>query len=162
MIIECMPHYQVYVMMDGSRKVSLRNRKFVRNITVPMPISGVKPSQFHSAQSDEVNDVQHHRDEGAGMVEQCGQLLESTDRADNTKDGGGILVGDLVPCKERVEIGDGEGRVADCVLDQPPLLRGQRVRKPNSRYAPAVYDLVSVNIRGIPLSGKKSGWKGIY
>ena len=79
-IIECKPHNQVNVMMDGSRKVSLRNRQFVRKMNVPMPISVVKPSQFYSAQSDEVDDVQHHRDEGTGMVEhgQREQLLEST------------------------------------------------------------------------------------
>ena len=52
MIVECKPHNQVNVMMDGSRKVSLKNRQFVRKINVPMSVSGVKPSQFSDAQSD--------------------------------------------------------------------------------------------------------------
>ena len=38
-IIECKPYDQANVMMDGSRKVSLRNRQFVRKIEVLMPIS---------------------------------------------------------------------------------------------------------------------------
>ena len=35
-------------MTDGSRKVFLRNRQFVRKIEIPMPdaYSGVKPSHF--------------------------------------------------------------------------------------------------------------------
>ena len=89
-------------------------------------------------------------------------MLGSTDRPDNTDDGGGVLVGDVVTGQDKVEIEDVEGRVADGVVDQPPLMRNQRVRKPNSRYDPAVYDLDSVDIRGIPLTGKKNGWKGIY
>ena len=35
---------------------------------MPMPVSGVKPSQFSDAQSDEVDEVLHHRDEGSGVV----------------------------------------------------------------------------------------------
>ena len=44
-IVECKPHDQLNVMMDGSRKVSLRNRQFVRKINVPMPVSGSFRSQ---------------------------------------------------------------------------------------------------------------------
>ena len=163
-IIECKPHNQVNVMMDGSRKVSLRNRQFVRKMNVPMPISVVKPSQFYSAQSDDVDDVQHHRGKDSSMVEhgQREQLLENTDKVVNTDDEGTILVDDLVTGQDRVEIEDGEGCVANDATDQPPVMRSQRMRKPNSKYDPAVYDLDSVEIRGIPLSGKKNGWKGIY
>ena len=69
-IVECKPHNQVNVMMDGSRNFSLRNRQFVRKINVPMPISGVKPSQF--------SEVHHQREEGIGMVDhgEPEQLLE--------------------------------------------------------------------------------------
>ena len=122
----------------------------------------VKPSQFYSAQSDEVDDVQHHSGESTGMVEQPEQVLEGADRADNTDDDGGILVDDLVTGQDRVEVEDGEGRVADGAMDQHPVMRSQRMRKPNSKYDPAVYDLDSIDIRGVPLSGKKNGWKGIY
>ena len=47
---------QVNVMMDGSRKVSLRNKQFVRKIEIPMPVasSWVKPSQFVGSQQDDV------------------------------------------------------------------------------------------------------------
>ena len=162
MIIECKPHNQVNVMMDGSRKVSLRNRQFVRKINVPMPVSGVKPSQFSDAQSDEVDDV-HHPDEGTvGIDHGEHQLLDNTDRADTFDNDEGILVEDQVAGQDRVEIDDGGGRVADGAVDQPPVVRSKRTRKPNSKYDPAIFDLDSVEIRGIPLSGKKNGWKGVY
>ena len=49
-------------MIDGSRKVSLRNMQFVRKIEIPMPVasSGVKPSQFVGSQQDDVAGVQDH------------------------------------------------------------------------------------------------------
>ena len=52
-------------MMDGSRKVSLRNRQFVRKINVPMPAasSGVKPSQLQNSHHDDVPDVQNRHGE---------------------------------------------------------------------------------------------------
>ena len=155
---------QINVMMDGSRKVSLRNRQFVRKINVPMPVSGVKPSQFSDAQSDEVDDVPHHRDEGSGVVDhgEPEQLLDSTDQAGTVDNDGGFLADDQVTGLERVKIGEGGGHVADGAVDQPPVVRSKRTRKPNSKYDPAIFDLDSVEIRGIPLSGKKNGWKGVY
>ena len=109
-------------MMDGSRKVSLRNRQFVRKINVPMPVSGVKPSQFFDTQSDKVDDVPHRHDEGTGMVdhEEPEQLLESTDNTGTADNDGGILAGDQITGQDRVVIDDGEGRVANDAVDQPP------------------------------------------
>ena len=52
--------------------------------------------------------------------------------------------------------------MADGAVDQPPVIRGKRARKPNSKYDPAIYDLDSVEVRGIPFEGKKDGLKGIY
>ena len=163
-IVECKPHNQVNVMMDGSRKVSLRNRQFMRKINVPMPVSRVKPSQFIAAQSDGVDDTQHLRDEGAGMVDHGGpeQFLESMDRTDTTDNGGGFLIDDQGSSQNRDEIDDGGDRGANVPVDQPPVGRSQRVRKPNSKYDPAIFDLDSVEVRGILLSGKNSGCKGVY
>ena len=126
-----------------------------------MPVSGVKPSQFCDAQSDGVDDVQHYQGEGSGRGD-CEHLLENIDRASSTIDDGGILVDDQVASQGGVLVEDDEGGVADGAVDQTPLKRSQRVRKPNSKYDPAVFDLDSVEIRGIPLSGKKNGWKGVY
>ena len=42
------------------------------------------------------------------------------------------------------------------------VVRSRRNRKPSSKYDPPVYDLDSVQLRGIPLSGKKNGWRGVY
>ena len=165
MIVECKPHNQVNVMMDGSRRVSLRNRQFVRKINVPMPVSAAKPSQFSDTQSCDVDDVHHHRgDEGTGVVDhgEPEQLQDSTDRAGTNDNDAGILADDQVTGQVRVEIDDDGGRVADEPVDQPHTVRSKRTRKPNSKYDPAVFDLDSVEIRKIPLSGKKNGWKGVY
>ena len=51
---------------------------------------------------------------------------------------------------------------ADGDVDQPPVMRSKRTRKLNSKYDPEVYDLDAVGIRGVPLEGKKNGWRGIY
>ena len=58
-------------MMDGSRKVSLRNKQFVRKIEVPMPISspGVRASQFNSSRHDDVADMQDLQGENTGVDE---------------------------------------------------------------------------------------------
>ena len=124
MIVECKPHNQVNVMMDGSRRVSLRNRQFVRKLDVPMPVSGVKPSQFYEAQYGE-SDVQHHPGEDAGVIEH-GECEGSP--GDTNEDNPGIVVDDQVTCQDRVAVGDGEGCVADGVVDQSPVKRSQRVR----------------------------------
>ena len=99
-IVECKPHNQVNVMMDGSRKVSLRNRQFVRKIDIPFPVasSGVKPSQFVGSQQDEVAGVQDHGIGDSGVVG-CGnqgQVAETLDRNDtgavNRADDGGAFI----------------------------------------------------------------------
>ena len=83
-----------------------------------------------------------------------GQVPESTDRGDITGDDTGVLVDDHVEGVEQI--------AADGAVEQPPIMRSKRARKPNSKYDPAVYDLDSIEIRGIPLKGKKNGWRGIY
>ena len=85
-----------------------------------------------------------------------------TDRAGTDDNDAGILADDQVTGQVRVEIDDDGGHVADEPVDQPPTVRSKRTRKPNSKYDPAVFDLDSVEIRGIPLSGKKNEWKGVY
>ena len=86
--------------MDGSRKVSLRNRQFVRKINVPMPVSGVKPSQFYNAHHDEEDEVQHRRGEDSEHGGR-GQLLDNTDRAVSHE---GILVDNQVDQQDRVPV----------------------------------------------------------
>ena len=72
------------------------------------------------------------------------------------------MVDDRVSSQSRDEIDDGGDHGANAPVDQLPVARSQRVRKPNSKYDPAIFDLDSVEVRGILLSGKKSGWKGVY
>ena len=159
-IVECKPHNQVNVMMDGSRKVSLRNRQFVRKIEAPVAnvSSGVKPSQFYESEHLDEPAVQGNQGKDAAVVTNGdnGQLTEYSEGIDVASNGGGVVIDDQVNHQDRVEIED-RG-----VADQQPESRSKRNRKPNSKYDPAIYDLDSVEIRGIPLSGKKNGWKGIY
>ena len=85
-----------------------------------------------------------------------GKVPEITDRGDITGDEAGVLVDDHV---------EGIGRVvADGAVEcqSAPVLRNKRIRKPNSKYDPAVYDLDSIEVREIPISGKKNGFRGIY
>ena len=166
-IVECKPHNQVNVMMDGSRKVSLRNRQFVRKIEAPMAVvsPGVKPAQFYNPQHCDVADGQDHRGEDAGVVTDgdCGQVTGCTEEIDATGNAGEMMIDDQVHRQDRAEV-EVADRNADGAVEQQqqPVLRSKRNRKPNSKYDPAVYDLESVHIRGIPLSGKKNGWRGIY
>ena len=166
MIVECKPHNQVNVMMDGSRKVSLRNRQFVRKIETQMPVasSGVKTSQFVDSQHGEVADVQGYQGDNAGVVEQGehGLVSEGLDRNNTNEDDGGILIDDPVDHEARVQVENVDRGMADKTVDQEPEIRPKRNRKPNSKYDPAVYDLDSVQIRGILLSGRKNGWRGVY
>ena len=69
---------------------------------------------------------------------------------------------DQVDSQDGVEVEDRGRGAADDAVNHPPVMRSKRTRKPNSKYNPAVYDLDSVEIRGIPLKGKKNGWRGIY
>ena len=94
------------------------------------------------------------------MDESEGSLGETNE--ETSGDDGGIVIDDQATCQDMVAFEDGEGHVADGVVDQSPVKRSQRVRKPNSRYDPAVFDWDSVEMRGIPLSGRKNGWKGVY
>ena len=98
------------------------------------------------------------------MVQQGerGQLPEIIGGSDTTCTDGGIVVDDQVQCQDNGGVEDRGGCMADEAVDQPPVVRSKRARKPNSKYDPAIYDLDSVEIRGIPLEGKKNGWKGVY
>ena len=109
-------------------------------------------------------DIQHHQGQDPGVVqpgerEQVPEIISGTETIGTD---GGILSDDQVNSQDNGGVEDRDGCVADGAVDQPPMVRSKRTRKPNSKYDPAVFDLDSVEIRGIPLSGKKNGWKGVY
>ena len=89
-------------------------------------------------------------------------MVESTERADATANDRSLLVDDQVVDRDRVEIDDGGGHVVNNPVDRPPVVRSQRIRKPNSKYDPEVFYLDSLEIRRIPLTGRRNGWKGIF
>ena len=123
---------------------------------MPVAASGVKPAQFYSSQHGDVVDEQGIQGENTGVVEHMEhwQAPAGTAMGDITGDDAGVSVDDHVEGVEQV--------VADGAVEHQPVLRSKRSRKPNSQYDPAVYDLDSFKIRGIPISGKKNGFRGIY
>ena len=104
--------------------------------------------------------MQDNQGEDAAVVTNgdFGQMTECSEGIDVVSNSGGVVTDDEVNHQNRIEVEIEDRGVAD----QQPVSRSRRNRKPNSKYDPAVYDLDSVEIRGIPLSGKKNGWKGIY
>ena len=107
---------------------------------MPMQVtaSGVKPSQFYDAQHADVPDVQPQGDD-TGVVGQGGhgQLSESFSGTDSTGKGGGVLVDDY---QDRVEDGEHDRCGADGAVDQPPVVRSKRHRKPNSKKRAIICD----------------------
>ena len=138
----------------------------MRKIEAPMSVvsSGVKPSQFYDPQHCDVADEQDRQGEDVGVVTSgdCGQMTECSEGIDVTGNNGEMMIDDQVNHQDRVEVEVADRGVAAVEQQQQPVLRSKRNRKPNSMYDLEVYDLESVQIRGIPLSGKKNGWKGIY
>ena len=134
---------------------------------MPVVASGVKPSQFYDVLHGEVADipdVQHHQGQDPGVDQQGerGQVPEVISGTDTNDTDGEMLIDDQVNCQEKSGVEDHDRCVADRTVDQAPVVRSRRARKPNSKYDPAIYDLDSVEIREIPLTGKKNGWRGIY
>ena len=141
----------------------------MRKINVPMPVvaSGVKPSQFYDVQHGEaadVPDVQHLQGQDHGVVHQGerGQVPEVISGTDTNGTDEGMLIDDQVNCQDEGGVEDRDRCVADGSVDQAPVVRSKRARKPNRKYDSTIYDLDSVKIRGIPLEGKKNGWRGIF
>ena len=96
------------------------------------------------------------------MQEECAQLPEVISGADTIGNDVGVMIDDQISGQDSVEVGSRDRGAADGAVEQPPVMRSKRARKPSSKYDPAVYDLDSIEIRGIPLEGKKNGWRGIY
>ena len=90
-----------------------------------------------------------------------GRVPDGLDRNDADGDGR-VCVDNEVKRHDSVQAENVVRGVADTVVDQQPVVRSRRNRKPSSKYDPPVYDLDSVQLRGIPLSGKKNGWRGVY
>ena len=102
--------------------------------------SGVKPSQFYDSQHCEVADVQD-QSEDAGMFEHgdCEPIPECSDRGDTTGNSGAMMIDDQVNHQDTDEVEIVDRSVADIVVDQQPVLRSKRDRRPSSKYDPAVY-----------------------
>ena len=89
------------------------------------------------------------------------QVSEGLHRND-TSDDGGILIDDQVDHQDRVQVENVDRGMADTTVDQQPVVRPKRNRKPNSRYDPAVFELDAVQIKEILVSGRKNGYRGVY
>ena len=97
-------------------------------------------------------------EQGDGIV---GKYLRLTTGTHYSGTDGGILIDDQANSQDKVGVEDRYGCLAAGAVDQQPVVRSKRARKSNSKYNPSIYDFDSVEIRGIPLEGKK-GLRGIY
>ena len=157
-VLESRPHSQVLLMMDGSRRATLRNRKFVRplhtdlkkpitanlqpfeeNVMAPMPPTKQTPAVEDRSQGDQ-GDGDARPDPHPVTVEAPQQV-----------------VAEEVP-EEPSDRGDRGGRADHDVqgaCHQDAVQRSRRSPKPNPKYSPEVYDLDYVG------SGRKRSRRSI-
>ena len=152
-IMENMPHSKVLVKMDGSRRVTVRNRRFVREIIsshrsqLPPVIPPITPP-FQSQR-----EICHPVNPPLSTVDQevaAGEVGQNTTEEIDT---GAALSQEnsassdenrstYAPIVENDdEIYTFEAPVNDVPASDVPAGRPRRERKPNSKYDPKVYDL---------------------
>ena len=155
-VVENMDHDKVLVRMDGSRRLTTRNRRFVKKIISPQDLPDQNVMQDPStpvvlgAADDEVAKAQgdiEDMDGMCGVVQQQGMGQDETVAADS-----GIPDEEPSHRDDQSEIGLAEDRVNS----QPRSPgRPQRTRKPNVKYSQEEYDLstVSAHIKQAGLYG---------
>ena len=152
-VVENMDHDKVLVKMDGSRRLTTRNRRFVKKIISPQDLPDQNVMQVPSVpamlDADEeiptagvdIEDMDSMGDEG------CVQQQDIRQDETVAAAGGGIpgdsVQPDMQAAEERI---DRETRSP---------IRPQRSRKPNVRYSQEEYDLsnISAHIKHAGLSG---------
>ena len=135
-VLESRPHSQVLLMMDGSRRATLRNRKFVRPLHTDLKQT---PAVEDRSQGDQ-GDGDARPDPHPVTVEAPQQV-----------------VAEEMP-EEPSDRGDRGGRADHDVqgaCHQDAVQRSRRSPKPNPKYSPEVYDLDYVG------SGRKRSRRSI-
>ena len=161
-ILENKPHSQVLIRVDGSRRVTLRNRKFVKELNpnlrkepAPAPIrkKAVKKSPVENIPEARVIPLKENPpmqvEEPHKIVEECDQHDDQLLHAAGHDDHGS----DEVPDITAVENVDVDVQVplvpVETVAQEPEVgsTRPKRTVKPNVKYSPDVYDLSCVGTK---------------
>ena len=156
-VVENMDHDKVLVRMDGSRRLTTRNRRFVKKIISPRDLPDQNVVQNPSVPdmlgaADKVPTAQvdlEDMDDGVG--EQSGVQQQGMEHYEAVQGGGEIFH------EEQSHLDNHEVPVAEDRVDNQTRspVRPQRTRKPNVRYSQEEYDLsnISAHIRQAGISG---------
>ena len=163
-VMENMDHDKVLVRMDGSRRLTTRNRRFVKQILSPadLPNQDVPsdPVQRHSSSpvADSVDEVPtaqavSETSDNVGHLDDIGKFQSgASDEGDGTIDD---VANDESQNNDAVANVQTESPVQAGSILQPTVGRPKRDRRPNSKYSAEEYDLakVSASAKGLLLSG---------
>ena len=166
-VLENMDHDKVLVRMDGSRRLTTRNRRFVRQILSPPDLPNLDVPSAH---------VQRHSPspvvDGVDKVPTAQSTTETSDNVGHLVDmeqdqwgandvGDGII--DDVGNDDRSQDNDKDEQMQahsqlpelSGSVSQPTVGRPKREKRPNVRYSAEEYDLaaVSASTAGLVLSG---------
>ena len=160
-VVENLDHDKVLVRMDGSRRLTTRNRRFVKKIISPrdLPDQNVMqdtrvPVTLGAGEDVPTAWVDREDTEGVGDhpgnhsdVQQQGMEQFETDIS-----GGGIPGVEQTHIDDQQDMGTAEGR-NDSQTVSPG--RPQRTRKPNVKYSQDEYDLsrISAHVKQTEISG---------
>ena len=158
-VVDNMDHDKVLVKMDGSRRLTTRNRRFVKKIISPQDLPDQNVLQVPSVpvmldDADEVPTAQVHlEDEGDGVGEQSEVQQQGMRHYEAVQNGGEILHQEQSHLAGNHDMPVAENRVENNLTRSP--VRPQRTRKPNVRYNQEEYDLsnISAHIKQAGLSG---------
>ena len=169
-VLENKPHSQVMIRVDGSRRVTTRNRRFVRPLNPTLRKESSRPTprkedsrpkprreetqdpiQYQHAQDaaavehDQVPEVNH---EDRGVARQVDEDVhhDDPDQSVHVHGAGDDGAGETQDLQED-DPGAGPDTVAITNTPTPLQLRPRRSSKPNPKYSPEVYDLSYVGKR---------------
>ena len=165
-VVENKDHDKVIIRMDGSRRLTTRNRKFVKQILSPRDLPEMidipsSPAQENGSNSevekvaDEVSTAQCHRNH----IDDVGDLTDNHQSQSGTGAGGEIVGEGEEVDSSRVGATESDGQIQLSVPSdntmQPTVGRPARERRPNVRYKAEEYDLseVSAHKNNLLISG---------
>ena len=155
-VVENKDHDKVLIRMDGSRRLTTRNRKFVKQILSPRDLPEMidiqsSPAQVNGSNSevekvaDEVSTAEYHRNN----IDDVGDLTDNHQSQSGTGAGDEIVGEGEEVDSSRVGAIESDGQIQLSVPSdntmQPTVGRPARERRPNVRYNAEEYDLSEVS-----------------
>ena len=164
-VMENMDHDKVLVRMDGSRRLTTRNRRFVKQILSPPDLPNLDVPSAHMQRHgsspvvdsvDEVPTAQStpETSDNAGQLADIGHYQSG---ADDVVDGiiTGVVNDDRTQDNDITSNVQPQSPVPSGSMLQPTVGRPKRDRRPNVKYSAEEYDLakLSASKKGLLLSG---------